>query len=210
MVYIFLDMNYSRYIITAFNMRSVALEKALSLSSSRTHSVAFCGLCVAIMTVSAWITVPLGPVPFTLQVFAMVFAILVLTPREAVTSIATYLLMGAVGLPVFSSMRGGVGVLAGPTGGFLWGWLLGAVLVAAFLKIAGNGPGGRSVAIDTIAGFLFLVTCYACGWVQLAAVAHMGMAAAFATAIAPFVIVDTIKIIAAVFTARSVKKAIRR
>lgn len=186
------------------------MEKALVTSTSRTRSVAFCGLCIAIMAVSAWITVPLGPVPFTLQVFAMVFAILVLPPREAITSIAIYLLMGAVGLPVFSSMRGGIGVLVGPTGGFLWGWLLGALLVAAFLKIVGSKLGERSIAIDIIAAFLFLATCYACGWIQLAAVTHMGMAAAFATAIVPFIIVDTIKIIAAIFVARSAKRAIRR
>lgn len=203
-------MDYSRYIIAAFNTRSTALEKVVSAGNARTRSVAFCGLCIAIMVVSAWITVPLGPVPFTLQAFAMVFAILVLTPREAAISIAIYLLMGVAGLPVFSSMRGGIGVLVGPTGGFLWGWLLGALLGAVLLKLADGKSAERPVAIDLIVSFLFLAVCYACGWVQLAAVTHMGMAAAFVTAIVPFVIVDIIKIVAAVFTARSVRKAIRR
>ena len=177
--------------------------------NTQTRSVAFCGLCVAIMAVSAWITVPLGPVPFTLQIFAMVFAILVLPPKEAVASIAIYLLMGAVGIPVFSSMRGGIGVIAGPTGGFLWGYLVGVLVVVAFLKLVERVGVERSARIDFAAAFLFLAVCYLTGWMQLATVAQMGLAAAFATAIAPFIIVDAIKIAAAVAVARAVRKAMR-
>ena len=179
------------------------------MGMSRSRSVAFCGLCVAIMAVSAWITVPLGPVPFTLQIFAMVFAILVLPPKEAVASIAIYLFMGAVGLPVFSSMRGGIGVIAGPTGGFLWGYLLGVLLVVAFLKLMDRSGVKRGAYIDFVAAFIFLAVCYLTGWVQLAVVAQMGMAAAFAAAIAPFIIVDIIKIVAAVGVARAVRRAVR-
>ena len=84
--------------------------------SSRTRSIAFVGLTIAVMAVSAWVTIPLGPVPFTLQMFAMAFAVVVLTPREAIAAIAGYLALGAVGVPVFSGMRGGIGVLAGRYG----------------------------------------------------------------------------------------------
>ena len=104
--------------------------KARKGAAARTRSLAFVGLSIAIMAVSAWVTVPLGPVPFTLQMFALVFAIVVLTPRECIAAVTGYLLLGAVGLPVFSGMRGGIGVLAGPTGGFLWGYLLGAAAAA--------------------------------------------------------------------------------
>ncbi len=184
------------------------IEKVAS-QQSNTRSIAFCGLCIALMAVSAWITVPFGPVPFTLQTFAMVFALLVLQPKEALVSIALYLLMGAVGLPVFSSMRGGIGVLAGPTGGFLWGFLLGALVALAFLKIAGGKKADRPIVVDFVAAILFLVVCYVCGWVQLALVAHMGMAAAFAVAVAPFIIIDAVKLSLAVFVARAVRKAVR-
>ena len=91
-------------------------------TASRTRSVAFVGLTIALMSVSAWVSVPLGPVPFTLQTFVMVFALLALAPKECLAAIAGYLILGGVGLPLFSSMRGGLGVLAGPTGGFLWGF----------------------------------------------------------------------------------------
>ena len=97
-------------------------------AGSRTRSIAFVALTVAITAVSAWVTVPLGPVPFTLQIFAVAFMVLVLQPKEAVAAITAYLVLGAVGVPVFSGMRGGNGVLAGATGGFLWGYLLGVGL----------------------------------------------------------------------------------
>lgn len=99
----------------------MATAMASIKSTSNARSVSFVGLTIAIMAVSAWVTVPLGPVPFTLQMFAIVFAVAVLKPREAIAAMAGYLILGAVGLPVFSGMRGGLGILAGPTGGFFVG-----------------------------------------------------------------------------------------
>ena len=132
-------------------------------NNTRTRSVAFCGLSVAMMAISAWIVVPFGPVPFTLQTFAMVFALLVLQPREALASIGTYLAMGALGLPVFSAMRGGIGVIAGPTGGFLWGFLIGAAMAIGLLKLAGQTASKhRPLVWDAAAAALFLVVSYAC------------------------------------------------
>lgn len=182
---------------------------------SRTRSLAFVGLSIALMAVSAWVSVPLGPVPFTLQTFVMVFAFLVLTPRECIAAITGYLALGAVGLPVFSSMRGGIGVLAGPTGGFLWGFLLGAALALVFLQVAhphfaGEGASKRTVfAVDLAAGFIFLAVSYVCGWVQLMAVAALSPEAAFATAVAPFIVIDAVKLVAAVCTARAVRLAVK-
>ena len=128
-------------------------------AGSRTRSIAFVALTVAITAVSAWVTVPLGPVPFTLQIFAVAFMVLVLQPKEAVAAITAYLVLGAVGVPVFSGMRGGIGVLAGATGGFLWGYLLGvglAVAVRFGLKAVlardGQAKGARAFVIDFLTG----------------------------------------------------------
>lgn len=191
-------------------------------AASRTRSLAFVGLTIALLVVSAWVSIPLGPVPFTLQTFVIVFAFLVLTPRECLASMGGYLVLGAVGLPVFSSMRGGIGVLAGPTGGFLWGFLLGAA-VAIVVRIALNRLAGRThndlrsgarqvrfMAIDLVAGFVFLAVSYVCGWAQLMVVAALSPEAAFAAAVAPFVVLDTVKLVAAVLCARAVNKALPR
>lgn len=114
-----------------------------TMPASRTRSIAFCGLTVALMAVSAWVTVPLGPVPFTLQTFVMVFALVALSPRECIVSLVAYLSLGAVGLPVFSSMRGGIGVLMGPTGGFLWGYLAGAALALTAMWLIADRTNAR-------------------------------------------------------------------
>lgn len=185
--------------------------------ASRTRSLAFIGLSIALMAVSAWVSIPLGPVPFTLQTFVMVFVLLALKPGECLASIAGYLVLGAIGLPVFSSMRGGIGVLAGPTGGFLWGFVLGAAVALAFLLVVRKAMGSneqartgvRGIVVDAIAAILFLVVAYACGCVQLMAVASLSFEAAFATAVAPFVIVDALKIAAALAVAKAVRQAIR-
>lgn len=195
---------------------------------SRTRSIAFIGLTIAIMAVSAWVTVPLGPIPFTLQMFAVTFAIVVLKPQEAIAAIVGYLLLGAIGVPVFSGMRGGVGVLAGPTGGFLWGYLFGVAAAVLLLMVVRSRSARREAqadpasaaaltgvqkalgflrvaGVEIIAGILFTVISYLCGWAQYMAVAGVGPEAAFLACVAPFVVVDLIKIVAAVACARAVK-----
>ncbi len=104
--------------------------------STRTKDIAFCGLFIALITVSAWVTVPIGPVPVTLQMFAIPLAICVLRPKIAVSAIYAYVLLGALGVPVFSGMRGGIGALLGPTGGFLWGYLIAVPVACAILWAA--------------------------------------------------------------------------
>ncbi len=186
-------------------------------AGSRTRSIVFVALTVAITAVSAWVTISIGPVPFTLQIFAVSFALLVLTPKEAVASITAYLALGAVGVPVFSSMRGGIGVLAGATGGFLWGYLLGVGLALAVrfgLKAAlGHGEalhGVKAAVVDFATVLVFLLIAYVCGWAQLMAVAHYSAAQAFAVGVAPFILIDLCKLIAAVACARAVNAAIGR
>lgn len=195
--------------------RIVEQVQKKAAAGSRTRSIAFVALTVAITAVSAWVTVPLGPVPFTLQIFAVAFMVLVLQPKEAVAAITVYLVLGALGVPVFSGMRGGIGVLAGATGGFLWGYLLGvglAVAVRFALKAVlardGQAKGARAFAIDFLTGLAFLAVAYVCGWAQLMAVAAMSPAAAFAAGVAPFILVDLAKLVAAVICARAVNAAV--
>lgn len=175
---------------------------------SRTRSIAFTGLAIALMGVSAWVAVPFGPVLFTLQIFALAFAVLALSPKECLAAIAGYLLLGAAGLPLFSGGRGGIGMFLGPTGGFLWGYLLGAMLALAVLKVLRCRHRG-SLAVDMAGGLVFLLVAYACGWMQYMAVVQVGPLAAFAAAIAPFAVLDMLKVAAAAAVAKSVRAAVR-
>ena len=181
--------------------------KPLAATESRSRSVAFTALSIAIITVSAWITVSIGPVPFTLQMFAVTFAILVLAPRQAIGAIAGYLALGAIGVPVFSGMRGGVGVLMGPTGGFLWGYLIGVSLAVAVLALF-RRRGIDNFAVGMLCGLVFTAVAYVCGWFQYMFVAGVGPLESFLVCVAPFVIVDVIKIAAATAVARAVIRAV--
>ena len=188
-------------------MATAAKVKPLTSTASRTRSIVFVALSIAIMAVSAWVTIPIGPVPITLQMFAITFAILVLTPKQCMAAIAGYVALGAIGVPVFSGMRGGFGVLAGPTGGFIWGFIVGVAAACAVLALL-RSRGIDNFAVAVLAGVLFTVVSYACGWAQYMGVAHVGAAAAFAVTVAPFVLVDAAKVVCAAIVARAVVRAV--
>ena len=175
--------------------------------NSRTRSIAFTALAVAIIVVCAWVTIPIGPIPFTLQMFAITFAIVVLEPKQCMSAIIAYLVLGTIGVPVFSGMRGGFGVLAGPTGGFLWGYIFGVALACGFLYLM-RRRGVDNFLVGVVAGLLFTAVAYVCGWAQYMGVANVGPAASFAVTVAPFILVDIIKVVAAVAVAQAVRAAV--
>lgn len=185
-------------------MKSHSQIKPLTYTESRTRSIAFTALSIAIIVVSAWVTVPIGPVPFTLQMFAVTFAILVLTPKQAIAAIAGYLALGAIGVPVFSGMRGGIGVLMGPTGGFLWGYLIGVSVAVGVLALF-RSRGVDNFAVGVLCGVIFTLIAYACGWFQYMFVAGVGPVQSLLVTVAPFIVVDLIKIVAATAAARVVR-----
>lgn len=183
------------------------MQKKQSLK--RSESVAFCGLAIALITVSAWVTVPLGPVPFTLQTMMLAFVLLLFPAREAVVSVAGYVALGAIGVPVFSGMKGGLASILGPTGGFIIGFVLGAVAAVLILK-AWKSPNSKAMGLvrEYVAAFVFLAISYVCGWVQLMAVAGMNPMAAFLAGIAPFIVLDAIKIVVGVSLAHALRQAV--
>mgnify|MGYP004480526491 FL=1 len=177
-------------------------------NTSRAQSIVRIALTIAIMAVSAWISIPIGPVPFTLQCFAVAFAICVLPAKECLASVGGYLVLGAFGVPVFSSMRGGISVLAGVTGGFLWGYFIGAlaglVVLAAFKKMGKD----RTFVACLCACVAYLLCSYFCGTVQFMGVAGASVQAALAACVIPFVAVDIAKLVAASLVARAVDHAV--
>lgn len=188
-------------------VKSSEKAKPLASTGSRTRSMVFVALSVAIIAVSAWVTVPIGPVPFTLQMFAIAFAIFVLTPRQCMAAICSYLVLGAIGIPVFSGMRGGFGIFAGPTGGFLWGYII-AVAVASMLLALLRKRGFDNVGVYIVVGIVFTAISYVCGWAQYMLLAHVSPLASFAVTVAPFVVVDVVKIVCAAMVARAVIRAV--
>lgn len=162
-------------------------------------------LLAALLAVSAIITIPIGVVPLTLQTAVLVLVALVQRPKHAALTVATYLALGLVGLPVFSGMHGGIGVLLGPTGGYLIGFLLGAV-AASWVRETLTRYRSRTVA-DISGAVVLIAVVYAIGWLQLALVTGMGFMPALLGGVVPFLLPDALKAAAAVALAPLVRKA---
>lgn len=189
------------------------------MKTSRAQSIAFVGLTVALMSASAWIAIPFGPIMFTLQMFALIFAITVLRPKEAVAAVCAYVALGAVGVPVFSGGRGGLGVLLGPSGGYIFGYIVGVFAAAFFLHMVQKFAAARAeqeralspavlLGFDIAAGVLFTAISYFGGWLQFMMVMGVGAEASFAATVAPFALLDLVKIVAAALCVRAVKRAL--
>jgi len=187
---------------------SVAASSTRTRPAERTRDMVTAALMVSLLTISAWISIPLGSVPFTLQVFVVVLTALLLSPGWAAASMGTYLIMGAAGLPVFSHGQGGLGVLVGPTGGYLIGFFLGALLGSS-LRYFLTDRGASSIVADVSATAVCITSIYLLGWMQLAVVTNMGPAAAFLVGVAPFVVPDVIKGAVAVGVANAIRRARR-
>jgi len=167
----------------------------------------YCALFTALIIVGGYISIPLpvGPVPIVLADFFVMVAGLFLGWKYGLVCIAMYLGLGALGLPVFAGGRAGLAVLVGPTGGFLFGYLL---LVFAVGLISGKGqkaPAKAPVtdAINLVALIVGNILLYLVGVPWLKAVAHLSWGAALAAGLAPFIIGIVIKIAAAVSLGRA-------
>lgn len=178
--------------------------------SSRTRSLLRAALAAALIAAGALLAVPLGPVPVTLQVLVVAVVTLVLSPGEALAAVALYLLLGAFGAPVFSGGSAGLGVLTGPTGGFLLGFLLGAPLGAIVRRTVNPAAAGspwRRALGDTLGLAVLLAVTYLVGLLVFAAVTGRSAPNAFAIAVAPFLLVDLCKAILALLVARPLRAA---
>ncbi len=172
---------------------------------SRTRTTVAAALVAALIAVCAYVIVPIGPVPVTLQVMAVVLAALVLSPAGAFSATSVYLLLGAIGVPVFAGGKAGLAVLGGPTGGFLMGFAFGAT-AGAWVRIHAEKRLG-ALAADVLAAITVIVIVYAVGWPQLALMTGMSAGKAFMVGVVPFVVWDALKAVAAVGIAASIRKA---
>ncbi|MDO4517585.1 MAG: biotin transporter BioY [Bacillota bacterium] len=175
-------------------------------SKSNAVALALCGLFAALTVICSWISVPLGftPIPVNLATLAVFLAGGLLGPKYGTTSMIVYTLLGAVGIPVFAGFRGGVGVLAGPTGGYIIGYILAALIIGLLLQSLKTHPVVRCV-VALICG---LATCYALGTAWFMISTNTGFVAAMLSCVVPFLLGDALKIIAATILILRLRKHI--
>jgi biotin transport system substrate-specific component len=164
-------------------------------------------LMAALTAVAAQISIPLEPVPFTFQVFAVVLTGLLLGPRYGALAMAIYLLLGAVGVPVFAQFSGGLGTLFGPTGGYLISYPIAAALAGMAAGTVASAPRRRGIVAGILWGCVALAAIYVIGVAWLAVLTG-SLGAAIATGFLIFVCFDLVKVVLAALVAVAVAPAI--
>lgn len=180
-------------------MSSVAVTK------SKTYDLVYIGIFAALMAVCSWISIPTA-VPFTMQTFGVFMAVSVLGGRRGTFSVLVYIILGAIGLPVFAGFTGGVGILFTSTGGYIVGFLFSALLIWGMEKLLGRKPVMQILSMT--AG---LIVCYAFGsaWYMFfyaRETGPIGLATVISWCVLPFIIPDLLKIALAFVVSRRLRK----
>lgn len=149
----------------------------------------------AVTAAGAYLMIPLPPVPITLQTFFLYLAAALLGGRLGALSQVVYLLIGIIGLPVFAGGKGGLGVLLGPTGGYLFGFVAGAYVTGRLAEVR-RDRNPVWLSLSMVSG---TATIYLLGVLQLILVARFSIHQAIAVGVFPFLIGDALKIGVAVF-----------
>jgi len=179
----------------------------VSASRKSLIRVSITSLFAALIAAGTFISIPLpfSPVPIVLQNMFALLCGLVLGPSQGGAAVALYLVAGAIGLPVFAGAKGGFIHFVGPTGGFLVGYLLSAI-VAGF--IAGSPRPAAKTRLWRIitAGIVGMLAVYVPGVVRLRAVLDCSWTAALAAGFTPFIIGDVIKTVLAILLATNLRR----
>lgn len=152
-----------------------------------TKDLVLTALFAALTAVLAQIQLPIGPVPFNLAVFGAFLAGMLLEPAWAAASMGVYMLLGAVGIPVFAGFMGGPAVLLGKTGGYVIGYIFIALATALAVK--------RSVKLPVIGAAMLagLLICYGFGTAWFMAVTGADLVSALGWCVLPFIVPDVCK-----------------
>ena len=167
--------------------------------------MALMAMMTALMAVCAWITVPMT-IPFTMQTFGVFMALLALGGAKGTLTIALYILLGLAGAPVFSGFGAGPAVLAGPTGGYIAGFLLTGLLYWLLPRARRKTKGKAALLLGG------LLLCYAFGTAWFSIVMNgrgtpMGFFHAIGLCVAPYVLPDLLKLLLALQLSERLRRA---
>lgn len=177
-------------------------------SRSKVRDMTYISLLAILIGVCSWITVP-APVPFTMQTFGVFMAVGLLGGKRGTVSVLLYLLLGLIGIPVFAGFTSGIGRLAGPTGGYIVGFLFSALVMWGMEAVL-----GRKTWILAISMVVGLLVCYLFGTVWFVrgytgSNGPVGMWTAMSMCVFPYVIPDLLKLALALFVQSRLRKALK-
>ncbi len=174
---------------------------------TKTRDMVYIAIGAALIAVCSWISIP-TTVPFTLQTFAVFFVLLALGGERGTIAVAVYVLMGAVGIPVFSGFKGGASALLGNTGGYIVGFIFMGLIYMLITKIF-----GEKLLSLILAASVGLIACYAFGtawfmFVYTKNTGAVGLMSVLSWCVFPFIIPDIAKMAVAILISKRVKKYI--
>ena len=159
------------------------------MKNKKTFELIACAMFAALTAVLSQLSVPIGPVPINLATFSVFLAGGVLGARGGLLSQTVYILLGAAGLPVFAGFQGGIGTIAGPTGGYIIGYAAAALAVGLL-----TGPAGKGMLRPAAAMAAGLAVCYFLGTAWFMFVTKRALWESLMLCVFPFLIGDALKI----------------
>ena len=183
-------------------------EKTRSYKRMNTLDLVYIAIGVALITVCSWISIPMT-IPFTLQTFAIFAVLLILGDIRGTIASLVYVLMGAIGVPVFSGFSGGMGVIMGNTGGYIIGFILIGIIYTISTRLFGEKNLVKILAL--LAG---LVVCYVFGtvwfmYVFMKNTGSIGLMAVLSWCVFPFIIPDLAKMAVAFIISKRVRVVVK-
>lgn len=172
--------------------------------NSQVKNMTYCALFACMIAIMAQIKIALpGLVPLTLQTLGVYIVGCVLKPKEALLSTIVYIILGAIGLPVFSGFGGGLGFLLGPTGGYIFSFPIVALVISVIVHQKEN------IYSKTIALCIGTTICYSIGTIWFMYITNNSLLTALSWCVLPFLIGDTIKIVLTIVVCNKIAKYIR-
>lgn len=172
-----------------------------ALMKLSTKEIAYAALGTALISVCSWLSINLSPtlVPFTMQTFAVCLVTAVFGLKLGLWTVGCYIVLGALGAPVFAGFKGGFAALLGTTGGYIAGFMFTALIVGTAVE-----KFGRRIPVLVISMVLGILACYAFGTVWFIEVyarnsGPIGVGTALAWCVVPYLIPDALKVSLAAF-----------
>lgn len=163
-------------------------KKDNKMTNHSTKSLVYIAIGTTLIAALSQISLSIGPVPFTLQTLAIGLIACLYKPKEALASVALYLALGAIGLPIFAGFSGGFAALVGPNAGFLWGFLIYAMFTSSLTK------SDSSPLTVFLACLLGTATCFLIGFLVFKLVSGASWSDTVAWTVLPFILPDLAKI----------------
>lgn len=183
----------------------------LNMKKFTVKTIVLCAMFAALCCATAPISIPLpGGVPVTLQTAAVFLTALLLGPLYGFVAVLVYVLLGAVGLPVFAGFSGGFGSLIGLSGGFIMSWPFAALLAGfIYFKFGRNEKGVKKYVVMFIAMLLGSVVIYVVGLTQFILLSKMSVSAAILACMVPFISGDLLKMVLVAILVPTLEKALK-